>query len=87
MLILFLTVLWAPFACSKNEAKDPSTSGEQAVGSPSGGDPNAWGKALSADAQRATDPAGDLSYATRLIGMAKPHVSQGDFAKLAQRLA
>jgi len=59
----------------------------QTANSRSAGDPNAWSHSLSVDAQRAAEPAGDLNYATELIGMMKPYVSQGDFARLARRLA
>lgn len=57
----------------------------QTAGSPPR--PDAWANSLSTYAQRAADPAGDLVYATQLIGMMKPYVSQGEFAQLARRLA
>ncbi len=65
----------------------PLILGAQAAGSPSAGGPSAFLNSLSAYAQRAASPAGDLSYATELMRMTASHVSQGDFAQLARRLA
>jgi hypothetical protein len=59
----------------------------QAPGCPSVGQPGAFLCSLGAEAQRAADPAGDLKYATELIGMITPHVSREDRAQMARRLA
>jgi hypothetical protein len=59
----------------------------QTAGCPPIGNPDAFLCSLSADAQRAADPAGDLNYATKLIRMIAPHISQGNVTQLAQRLA
>jgi hypothetical protein len=65
----------------------PSILNAQAADCPPVGNPDAFLCSLSADAQRAADPAGDLNYATKLIQMIAPHVSQGNVTQLAQRLA
>jgi hypothetical protein len=59
----------------------------QAPGCHPEGHPEAFLCTLGADAQRAADPAGDLKYATELIGMTAHHVSREDRAQLARRLA
>lgn len=65
----------------------PSILNAQAADCPPVGNPDAFLCSLSADAQRAADPAGDLNYATKLIQMIALHVSQGNVTQLAQRLA
>jgi hypothetical protein len=67
----------------------PSILGAQtaAAGSHSAGGPSAFLNSLSADAQRADSPAGDLNYATELIRMTASRVSPGDATQLAHRLA
>jgi hypothetical protein len=65
----------------------PSILSAQAAGCPPVGQPDAFLCSLSADAQRASDPAGDLNYATELIRMLAPHLSRDGVAQLAQRLA
>jgi len=59
----------------------------QAAGSGSVIGPNTFLNSLSKDEQRAESPAGDLNYATELIQMVASHVSRGDAAQLARRLA
>jgi hypothetical protein len=65
----------------------PSILSAQTAGCPSVGQPGAFLCSLGADEQRADSPAGDVKYATELIRMMAPHVSRGDVALLACRLA
>ena len=59
----------------------------QTAGSPVAGRPSAYLNTLSTYAQHADSPEGGLKYAMDLMGAAALHVSQGDAAELAHRLA
>lgn len=65
----------------------PSAVSAQATGTFSTSGPSTFLNSLSLDAQRADSPAGDLNYATELIRMMASHVSRGDVAQLARRIA
>ena len=85
--ILCLTATWTIVGCRQNTGVAPCASGTQTTASPSAGDRNPWANSLSAYAQRADSPAGDLNYARELICMMGPHISCSSLSELAHRLA